>query len=158
MAVITRGRGLPSIVIFLFFFFFPVSGIVSPSPVSPHPTQRVWNSPSYPVLSVPHKMALKLCLAATGGPGWKAISGEMDTHINILTGCFVIKKKKPKTPDDVIKCGETERRKGKEEGRKERGGNIHQINTSVALIVISPPWRSLRRARQAAKRDLSMQS
>ena len=37
-------------------------------------------------------------------------------------------------------------------------GNIHQINTSVALIVISPPWLLLCHARQAAKRDLSMQS
>lgn len=141
-----------------FLFFFIMSGIVSPSPVSPHSTQRVWNSPSYHVLSVRHKMALKLCLAATGRPGWKAISGEMDTHINILTGCFVKKKGKKKNTRWRYKMQWNRKKGRRKERRRERRGNIHQINTSVALIVISPPWRSLRRARQAAKRDLSMQS
>ena len=46
----------------------------------------------------------------------------------------------------------------RERERERWRGNIHQINTSVALIVISPPWLLLCHARQAAKRDLSMQS
>lgn len=78
-------------------------------------------------------------------------------HINILTGCFVIKKKK-KTQDDVIKRSGTERKK---EGRRERRGNLHQMNTSVAVIVISPAWRLLAAAaalHKRPKRDLSMQT
>lgn len=152
MAVITHGRGLPSIVIFFLFFPGVRNNLALPCFPSFDST-GVKQSLTYH-----RKMALKLCRVATGRPGWKAISGEMDTHINILTGCFVIKGEKKHTKkiaDDVIKRSETER---KNEGREERRGNIHQINTSVALIVISPSWRSLRRARQAAKRDLSMQS
>lgn len=82
--------------------------------------------------------------------------------INILIGCFVITVKK--IVHNVMKFSKMEEKEEKKERKKEGWcvlvgrGNIHQINTSVALIVISPPWLLLCHARQAAKRDLSMQS
>lgn len=95
-----------------------------------------------------------------------AISGEMDMDINILAGCFVIKKEKKNSQCYGMQSNIKIEKRKKE--RKKRGvgvgsgwgarGNIHQINTSVALIVICLPWLLLCHARQAAKRDLSMQS
>lgn len=148
----TRGRSLSSTAIF-FFFFGVRNSLALPC------------SPSFDSTGV--KQSLTFCPLRTTQNGFKTVprchrqarlkgyfwrNGHAHKYPHrVLRN----KKKKRKTPDDVIKRSETERKK---EGRKERRGNIHQINTSVALIVISPPWRSLRRARQAAKRDLSMQS
>lgn len=59
---------------------------------------------------------------ATGRPGWKAISGGMDTDINILAGCFVIIMIRRGGGKKGTQCCEnaTEWKEGKER-KRERG-------------------------------------